>query len=242
MPTKGQLVWTKALREADPEGWAQEEDRRRAAETARKANWRAKNPDKVRASVTKWEDKNPDKVRARKAKWRVKNKGTKKFKLTELVSRARRIHIEHHKQPKETCTLDTQKLLDLWEKQGGCDLYTGVPLVHESGQPGTVSIDRIDNSIGYVEGNFALTTQFWNYARNNTTIYNALRELEVHVEYFIPKQGPRNAAALILKAISHFNPADRAACLRYIQPKKPKRATAEVLPLFSANDTQKESA
>ena len=233
MPKKGQTLWTKARREADPEGWAQEQASRRAAKNA----YYAKNKDKEKAWQAEYRAKNKDKVKSRQAEYYAKNRDreiarsaeyreTMDGKISRLVASSRKSHTKRFMQPKETFALNKERLLALWEKQGGCDSYTGVPLVPESNQPGTVSIDRIDNSIGYVEGNVALTTEGFNYFRNNQTVEEALRDLAVHVEYFIPKQGPRNAAALILKAVSHFKPADRAACLRDIN-------AAEVLPLFS---------
>jgi hypothetical protein len=238
---KGQKFWTKARKAADPEGWAQEKASRRAAKKARDAEHYAKNKDQLLAQQAEYRAKNRDREIARKVEYYAKNKDktkarrqTKDGKLTVLVACARNRHTWYLKQPKETFALSKEKLLALWEKQGGCDPYTGVPLVPESNQPGTVSVDRIDNSLGYVEGNVALVTAFWNYARNDTTIEDTLRGFAVHVEYFIPKQGPRNAAALVRKAIAHFNPAEREAFLRELTPqKKPKRVTAEVLPLFS---------
>ena len=44
----------------------------------------------------------------------------------------------------------------------------GVDIAHVYGQPNTMSVDRIDSSKGYVEGNVQLVCQFVNRGKNDT--------------------------------------------------------------------------
>jgi hypothetical protein len=53
-------------------------------------------------------------------------------------------------------SLVNQDIFDLWEKQNGLCAYSKLPLVALVNQFNTVSLDRIDSSIGYVVGNIQL--------------------------------------------------------------------------------------
>lgn len=47
-------------------------------------------------------------------------------------------------------------LVALWESQNGLCTYSGLPLTYEANQSNTVSLDRIDSKLGYIEGNVQL--------------------------------------------------------------------------------------
>ena len=69
------------------------------------------------------------------------------------------------------CNLTLRFLADLWIDQKGRCALTGVPLDVESGfvddrNPYKTSIDRIDNSQGYVKGNVRLLTHWANNAKS----------------------------------------------------------------------------
>lgn len=71
---------------------------------------------------------------------------------------------------------------DLWSKQNGrCALTKArfdLRKLEEGGvQDDRISIDRIDNSIGYASGNIQLTTQFANRARGTLSIEEAKKRL-----------------------------------------------------------------
>ena len=69
-------------------------------------------------------------------------------KLKNLCTKARNRN-------KEFCLID-QDIFDLWEEQEGQCVYSKLPLVALANQFNTVSLDRIDSSIGYVVGNIQL--------------------------------------------------------------------------------------
>ena len=58
-------------------------------------------------------------------------------------------------------------LCGLWDKQEGCCAITGKAMVHKNGSLYTVSVDRIDSSLGYVEGNVQLVCKAINLAKNH---------------------------------------------------------------------------
>lgn len=64
-------------------------------------------------------------------------------------------------------------LSSVWDKQEGKCAYTGIKLVHQvantHGSIYTASIDRIDSSIGYVEGNIQFVTTHVNFMKSTLT-------------------------------------------------------------------------
>lgn len=71
--------------------------------------------------------------------------------------------------------LSVEYLEKLWKKQKGCCKYTKVPLILPKPQgwvvrsPFMASLDRIDSSIGYVEGNVAFVAYSVNMAKSDFT-------------------------------------------------------------------------
>lgn len=75
-----------------------------------------------------------------------------------------------------TCDIDLPYLKTLWEEQRGICPLTGwslrlTPTMERSGPalPHNASLDRIDNSKGYVRGNIRFVALIANYARNAFT-------------------------------------------------------------------------
>ena len=64
-------------------------------------------------------------------------------------------------------TISKQHLLDLWEKQQGLCAYTKWPMNLETKSDNLVSIERIDNNIGYTPDNVVLVCWCVNSARND---------------------------------------------------------------------------
>jgi hypothetical protein len=68
--------------------------------------------------------------------------------------------------------IDCEYLKELWEKQGGICPITKKKLelrthsYENKSQPYSASLDRIDNSKGYIKGNVRFVALIFNYARN----------------------------------------------------------------------------
>lgn len=103
-------------------------------------------------------------VAARQKAWYATLEGQIVFRIGASKARAKAKNLP--------IDIDKQYLLDLWEKQKGICPITGLPIqpaivgtpIHRS--PFALSIDRIDNSLGYIKGNVRLTTVAGNQARN----------------------------------------------------------------------------
>ena len=75
------------------------------------------------------------------------------------------------------CNLTVEFLKDLWDKQEGICPLTGWQLIlanntakaFEDANPRNASLDRIDNSIGYMQGNVRFISVMANYARQTYT-------------------------------------------------------------------------
>lgn len=85
-------------------------------------------------------------------------------------------HLGSAKQRNKDFDLTLECLKNLWEEQNGTCPFTGFKLVNKSFSKKdkksklsikTASLDRIDNSKGYVKGNVRFVSVMFNYARNN---------------------------------------------------------------------------
>jgi hypothetical protein len=72
-----------------------------------------------------------------------------------VISRLKNLCTKAKGRSKEFSLVD-QDLFDLWEKQKGLCAYTKLPLLAAANQLNTISLDRIDSSVGYVVGNIQL--------------------------------------------------------------------------------------
>lgn len=66
-------------------------------------------------------------------------------------------------------TITHNDLLELWHKQDGKCALSGAELTARVGHTNTVSVDRIDSTIGYVKDNVQLVTVQVNVAKNKWT-------------------------------------------------------------------------
>ena len=67
-------------------------------------------------------------------------------------------------------TITKQDIIDCWERQNGICLLTGFKMTHSKGngyQSLAASVDRIDNSRGYIKGNIRLVCRLANQMRFN---------------------------------------------------------------------------
>lgn len=79
-----------------------------------------------------------------------------------------------HRQEKNYGTktnLTVEYLEELWAKQRGCCYWTGIKLLFgpkvTARHPQKASVDRLDNTLGYVKGNIAWASNFANRGRGN---------------------------------------------------------------------------
>lgn len=69
-------------------------------------------------------------------------------------------------------SLSLEDFQQLYDECSGCCQTTGIPFSDEKDgkwRPWRVSVDRLDNTKGYVPGNVRLTIQLWNIAQNDYT-------------------------------------------------------------------------
>lgn len=80
----------------------------------------------------------------------------------------------HHKMYGFKSDLTTDFLEELWNKQGGRCFWTGVPLKFgrelPDRHPQKMSLDRLDNSLGYVKSNVVWASKFANCGRGDLSV------------------------------------------------------------------------
>jgi hypothetical protein len=80
--------------------------------------------------------------------------------------------IKNSKKKNQGYDIDLKYLKDLWEQQGGICPFTKEKLelrthtTKNKSHPYSASLDRIDNSKGYIKGNVRFVSLIFNYARN----------------------------------------------------------------------------
>lgn len=85
-------------------------------------------------------------------------------------------HVIRNRKNKE-CNIDNGYLKNLWDEQKGICPYTGWNLILPDNVGGwkkgltmySASLDRIDNSKGYIKGNVKFVSVMFNFARNKFT-------------------------------------------------------------------------
>lgn len=71
---------------------------------------------------------------------------------------------------KSGCTLTLDDLLNQYHKQNGLCAICGVQMAHKQRTLFSISIDRIDNTLGYTPDNIQLVTKCMNLGRNTASI------------------------------------------------------------------------
>ena len=133
-----------------------------------------KNKEKCKEQVKQWRKENPDKVKAIHKKWRESNKEKvekqhQKYKKT--LSGCLATKLGHLKKQKRNRTLDFEinkdDLLELWGSQDGRCAISNYPMKYNFNSLFSVSVDRIDSSLGYIKQNIQLVCQGINFAKNH---------------------------------------------------------------------------
>ena len=94
--------------------------------------------------------KNAEKI---KAKVSVYRKDYVPRFARDIESRLRNLRTKAKQRHNKEFTIQESDMLDTWGKQNGLCAYTKLPLVATANQFNTISLDRIDSSIGYVPDN-----------------------------------------------------------------------------------------
>lgn len=118
--------------------------------------------------------KNKDNVKHLK-KFQDNFKNTKYIRQPDKYSNFRwyiKNVIKNSKKRNQTYDVDLEYLSDIWKKQNGICPFTKQKLelrTHsdkEKANPYSASLDRIDNTKGYIRGNIRFVSLIFNYARN----------------------------------------------------------------------------
>lgn len=99
-----------------------------------------------------------------RAKMYAKNEAWRQTKTGRLAVLAKDAKSSAKKR-NQSCNIDKQTVFALWDKQNGCCAYTGWPMDFATKSPRLVSIERIDNTIGYEPDNVLLVCWCVNRAR-----------------------------------------------------------------------------
>lgn len=151
------------------------------------AKFRAENPDKVRQYAKKWRDENPEKHKESLKKWReenpekVKQYSIKKRieaetdidKFVDIIYRGMldRTNLRNKKgREHEMMDFDREFLKKKIVRNNGVCSVSGLPLSFKKGDPCVVSVDRKNNSKGYVKSNIQIVAACVNVARQDLTI------------------------------------------------------------------------
>lgn len=115
-------------------------------------------------------------------KHNLKNFGDKKFDLTKLGYKRfgdeytiYRYHFRNIKKRNQTIDVSIDDLKEQWELQNGICEFSGVKLIlssHTKIQKNPIyaaSLDRIDNSKGYIKGNIRWVSRAMNWMKNTMT-------------------------------------------------------------------------
>ena len=108
---------------------------------------------------------NRQKITKRNADYRVDNGMWYNKSLEHRLRYVIQLGIGRAKKKQIAWNLSLEFLMQLWEKQGGICVYSGVPLSYEDNHPHTVSLDRIDSSKGYTEDNVQFVCTIVNYVK-----------------------------------------------------------------------------
>ena len=97
----------------------------------------------------------------------------------------------NHAKKRAEVTITIQDLMDIFEKQNGLCALSGVKMTWHQGKilPTSISIDRIDNSKGYVHGNVRLVCVVVNAfksTQSDSEVYEFAKKLVENMAKTLP--------------------------------------------------------
>ena len=100
----------------------------------------------------------------------------KKF-ITKRLKQCRDRHIRATKKGKDISIEIVQEYIEkLYEDQGGACAISGLEMACKTHDINNLSIDRIDSSIGYIEGNIQLVCSIINKMKNEYSMETFMNE------------------------------------------------------------------
>jgi hypothetical protein len=153
--------YQKKYREQNPE---------KVREYAKK--YREENPEKHKENLKQWREKNPEKVKQYSIKKRLEAE-TDIDKFVDILYRGMvdRTRIRNKKgREHEMMDFDREFLKKKIARSNGVCSISGLPLSFKKGDPCVVSVDRKNNSKGYVKNNIQIVAAVINVARQDLTI------------------------------------------------------------------------
>jgi hypothetical protein len=102
---------------------------------------------------------------------------------------------ESAKKRNQEFSLERQDFLEMWDEQQGLCVYTGLPMELQPNTLFSVSVERVDNSVGYTKNNTVLVTNAVNRMKSNmegedffhfckcVTLWLSNKKLELDVEF-----------------------------------------------------------
>ena len=148
-------------------------------EAEREANrrWRLKNAEAIKAAHRAWRDANPEKTRAYSQEWKKANpkkaresnrRNTHRWRKERPANVILNNCRKNARKRGQECTITAEEIVALLEPMI-CSV-TGLPLYWDYGgsertNPWAPSLDRIDNTVGYVPGNVRAVCWAFNQMR-----------------------------------------------------------------------------
>ncbi len=145
----------RAARRKDPVALAAEKAQQRTAR--QRPEFKARAREAHRAYYREHSDEYRQRARVRKVEfWAEKLIHSAKSASRMRTARGRNCPV----------LIGEEYISSLWEKQGGLCYFTGLRMTKELDRLDTVSIDRLDPSLGYEPGNVVLATKAANFAKS----------------------------------------------------------------------------
>lgn len=158
--------------------------------------WRLKNAEKVKEYARKYRVKNRARLRVSTRKhteaWRKRNPEkqieSRERRWVYLLLMNARGHAKRRGHPVPTITVEW--ILERFQQTPFCP-YLGLRLVPPTPKvpfnPYQVSLDRLDNDVGYTPENTVLTSWFWNSFRKRSSVSDALKLVRAIAKTIVEK-------------------------------------------------------
>lgn len=154
---------------------------------AKKKEWRESNATKIKEYAKNYRFSNPEKIKelAKKqshAKYKKSSKESCYQKWLQVLLSNCRLRHKKNNSNHITCEITLEDLLEKYEEQKGLCAISKVKLDHTQGSLNSISIDRIENTLGYTKENVHLVAKWINIGRRNATLDQIKRAIQDVIE------------------------------------------------------------